>query len=108
MLLNANRMSTNIIVTVLVLVMVFLLPLLDRRICARLGINLHHGVSSNPNADTLLEIRQLLLFGVFFIYLMVFAYLVCTMPLIRITAFSTSLWPSSRRASRTPFPISAW
>jgi len=76
MLLNANRMSTNIIVTVLVLVMVFLLPLLDRRICARLGINLHHGVSSNPNADTLLEIRQLLLFGVFFIYLMVFAYLV--------------------------------
>lgn len=76
MLLNANRMSTNLIVTVLVLVMVFLLPLLDRRICARLGVNLHHGVSSNPNADTLLEIRQLLLFGVFFVYLMVFAYLV--------------------------------
>ena len=75
-MLNANRLSTNIIVTVLVLVMVFLLPLLDRRICARLGLNLHHGVSSNPKADALLQIRQLLLFAVFFVYIMVFAYLV--------------------------------
>ena len=65
MLLNANRMSTNLIVTVLVLVMVFLLPLLDRRICALLGVNLHHGVSRNPNADTLLEIRQLRSLGCF-------------------------------------------
>ena len=75
-MLNANRLSTNIIVTVLVLVMVFLLPLLDRRICARLGVNLHHGLSSNPKADALLKIRQLILFAVFFVYIMVFAYLV--------------------------------
>ena len=76
MFLNANRMSTNIIVTALVLVMVFLLPLLDRRICAMLGVNLHHGLSSNPKADTLLQIRQLILIGVFSVYIMVFAYLV--------------------------------
>lgn len=76
MFLNASRLSTNIIVTVLVAVLVFLLPLLDRRICQRLGVNLHHGLSSNPNADTLLKIRQLILLGVFCAYLMVFAYLV--------------------------------
>ena len=76
MLLNANRISTNIIVTALVMVMVFLMPLLDRRICAKLGVNLHHGVSSNPKADALLKIRQLLLFAVFFVYIMAYAYLV--------------------------------
>ena len=75
-MLNASRMSTNIIVTVLVTVMVFLLPWLDRRICAKLGVNLHHGVSSNPKADTLLKVRQLLLFGVFAAYIFVYAYLV--------------------------------
>ena len=32
-MLNANRMSTNIIVTVLVMLLVFVLPLVDRRIC---------------------------------------------------------------------------
>ena len=75
-MLNANRLSTNIIVTVLVMLLVFVLPLLDRRICAKLGVNLHHGVSQNPKADALLQIRQLLLFAVFFVYVMVFAYLV--------------------------------
>ena len=76
MFLNANRLSTNIVITVLVLIMVFVLPLMDRRICAKLGVNLHHGVSSNPKADALLQIRQLILFSVFFVYIMVFAYLV--------------------------------
>ena len=76
MLLNANRLSTNIVVTVLVMLLVFVLPLMDRRICAKLGVNLHHGVSENPKADALLQIRQLLLFAVFFVYIMVFAYLV--------------------------------
>ena len=76
MFLNANRLSTNVIITVLVLIMVFVLPLVDRRICAKLGVNLHHGVSSNPKADALLQIRQLILFSVFFVYVMVFAYLV--------------------------------
>ena len=76
MFLNASRISTNILVTVLVTVLVFLLPLLDRRICARLGVNLQHGLSSNPNADRLLRVRRLILLGVFFVYLLAFAYLV--------------------------------
>lgn len=75
-MLNANRLSTNIIVTCLVLVMVFVLPLIDRRVCARLGVNLHHGMSSNPNADALLQIRQMILFGVFAVYIAAYAYLV--------------------------------
>ena len=75
-MLNASRLSTNIIVTALVTVMVFLLPWLDRHICQRLGVNLHHGVSSNPNADALLQLRQLLLFGVFAVYIAAYAYLV--------------------------------
>ena len=75
-MLNANRLSTNILVTVLVTVLVFVLPLLDRRICARLGLNLQHGVSSHPRADSLLRARQLLLYGVFGVYITAYAYLV--------------------------------
>lgn len=74
--LNANAMSTNILVTVLVAVLVFVLPWVDRRICARLGVNLHHGVSENPRADSLLRLRQLLLLAVFAVYAAVVAYLV--------------------------------
>ena len=58
MRLNANAISTNIAVTALVAVLVLLLPWLDRRICAKLGVNLHHGVSENPHADFLLRVRQ--------------------------------------------------
>ena len=76
MFLNANQLSTNILVTVLVAVLVFLLPWLDRRTCARLGVDLRGGLSSNPRADALLRLRQALLLGVFFAYLLVFAYLV--------------------------------
>ncbi len=76
MLLNANRISTNILVTAGVAVLVFLLPWLDRRICARLGVNLQHGVSSNPRADGLLRLRQGLLYGVFAVYFAAYAYLV--------------------------------
>ena len=74
--LNANAMSTNILVTVLVAVLVLFLPWLDRRICAKLGVNLHHGVSENPHADFLLRVRQALLFLVFAVYLAAYAYLV--------------------------------
>ena len=76
MLLNANMLYTNLLVTVLVAVLVFFLPWLDRRICRRLGVNLHHGVSKNPHADALLSLRQTLLFLVFAVYLALFAYLV--------------------------------
>ena len=71
--LDVNILEINLLVTVFVAVLVFLLPLLDRRICARLGVNLQHGLSSNPNADRLLRVRRLILLGVFFVYLLAFA-----------------------------------
>lgn len=76
MRLNANAISTNIAVTTLVAVLVLLLPWLDRRICAKLGVNLHHGVSENPHADFLLRVRQGILYMVFAVYVAAYAYLV--------------------------------
>ena len=72
----ANSLETNLAVTGLVLVMVFLTPWLDRRICRRLGVNLQGGVSENPRADSLLQARQLLLYAVFAVYLAAMAYIV--------------------------------
>ena len=76
MQLNPNTFATDLLVTVLVAILVFVLPWLDRRICRRLGVNLRHGVSENPHADALLSLRQTLLFFVFAAYVAVFAYLV--------------------------------
>ena len=76
MRLNPNTISTDILITVLVAILVFVLPWLDRRICRKLGLNLHHGVSENPHADALLSLRQALLFLVFAAYIAVFVYLV--------------------------------
>ncbi len=76
MAFNANSLSTNIFVTVLVLLMVFLLPWLDRHICAKLGLNLKGGVSANPKAGPLMRLRQGLLLLIFALYLGTIAYLV--------------------------------
>ena len=76
MALNANSLSTNLLVTALVLVMVFLLPWADRKICKKLGLSLTGGVSKNPNADTLLRLRTVLLYAAFGAYLLVFCWLV--------------------------------
>ena len=72
----ANSLTTNIIVTILMLLMVFLLPWLDRRICRRLGLNLQGGVSANPQAEKLLRMRRILLYAVFGLYLLAVAYIV--------------------------------
>ena len=73
---DINSLTTVICVTALVAVMVLMLPWLDRKISSRLGLNLHGGLSTNPNADRLLRIRQrILVFGIV-LYLAVFAYLV--------------------------------
>ncbi|MBQ6173514.1 MAG: VanZ family protein [Clostridia bacterium] len=74
--MNANSLETVAIITGLVLVMVFVLPLLDRRACRRLGLSLTGGVSDNPRAETLLRARQGILLGAFCVYLAVLAYLV--------------------------------
>ena len=76
MRLNANSLETNVLVTALVLLMVFVMPWADRRICRRLGLNLQGGVSSNPRADSLLKLRQGLLYSILGMYLAVLAYIV--------------------------------
>ena len=74
--MDTNSLEMNLLVTLLVGVVVFLLPWADRRICRKLGLNLEGGLSENPNADRLLRLRQrLLVFGLVF-YLLVFAWLV--------------------------------
>ena len=66
----ANALSTNLLVTGIVLVMVFVLPWADRRICRKIGLNLTGGVSENPRADSLLRVRSALLFTAFAVYLL--------------------------------------
>ena len=76
MVLFANNTVTVGVVTGFVVAFVVLLPLIDRRVSAKLGLNLHHGISENPKASSLLKLRQLVLFGVFALYLAAFAFIV--------------------------------
>ncbi len=73
---DINNLTTVICVTAMVAVMVLMLPWLDRKIAARHGLNLHGGLSSNPDADRLLRIRQRILTLGLAVYMVVFAYLV--------------------------------
>ena len=76
MSISVNSPITLLSVTVFVAVFVVLLPLIDQKVCARLGLNLHHGLSENANADALLRLRQAVLYLVFFIYLAAFLVIV--------------------------------
>ena len=76
MTLSADNLSTNLLVTALVLLMVFVLPWADRRICKRMGLNLRGGVSTHPRADALLRLRRQLLAALFAVYLLALAYIV--------------------------------
>ena len=78
MSLDANSLTTNILVTVIVTVFVILLPWLDRKICGWLGLSLRGGVNAHPRADKLLKIRQGLLTAGVILYLLLFAWLVFT------------------------------
>ncbi len=76
MRLNANNIWTAVTVTALVAVMVVLLPWADRHICRRLKLNLQGGLSENPRADELLQLRKSLLIAGFLAYIGLFAYIV--------------------------------
>ena len=76
--MDFNSLKINVVITVLVLFMVFLLPWADRRICRRLRLNLEGGLSDNPNADRLLRLRQRILTFGLFLYFLLFAWLVLT------------------------------
>ena len=71
-----NSPITLVAVTVFVAVFIVLLPLIDRRVCRKLGLNLQHGLSENANADTLLQLRQLVLHAVFLVYVAAFLMIV--------------------------------
>lgn len=75
-MLNANSLTTNLLVTALMLALVFALPWVDRLVCGRLGLNLQGGVSAHPRAEALLRARQAILCAMFGLYLAVLAYLV--------------------------------
>lgn len=72
----ANNVFMNIFIFVMIICFVVLLPLIDRTVCKKLKLNLEHGISGNPHAYQLLKIRQILLYLVFAVYLMVNFYLV--------------------------------
>ena len=66
--------ATELAVTIMMFVMVFLMPLADHIICSKLGISLRDGVSENPKADDLLHIRKIILVGIFMVYLAILGY----------------------------------
>jgi len=76
MSIPVNSPITLAAITVFVAVFVVLLPVIDRWVCGRLGLNLQHGLSENANADALLKLRQLVLYAVFLVYFAAFLVIV--------------------------------
>ena len=74
MTINANSAFINIAVTVLMVLMIFILPALDHMICRKLGISLYGSLSTNPDADRLLQIRQIILVFMFALYISALLY----------------------------------
>ena len=72
---DVNNLATVLGVTGLVAVMVLMLPWADRKICDKLGLNLHGGLSTNPKADHYLAIRQQLLTAGILIYALIFTWI---------------------------------
>ncbi len=72
---DVNNLAMVLCVTALVAVMVWMIPWADRKICGKLGLNLHGGLSTNPQADRYLAVRQCLLTGGILLYALVFAWL---------------------------------
>ena len=74
MFLNPNSDSTSILVAIMTVVMVVLLPWLDRLICGKLGVSISDGISTNPNAERILRLRRFILLLAFGVYLLLVAY----------------------------------
>ena len=76
-LLNlANNIWINLIIFIMIICFVVLLPLIDKAVCRKLKLNLEHGISENPKANSLLKLRQLVLYIILGIYLLANFYLV--------------------------------
>ena len=72
----ANSLWLNILLVIIILIMVFGLPAVDRRVCDRLGINVLHNVNENPHAEKLLILRKFVLYVIFAVYMCANLYLV--------------------------------
>ncbi len=107
--MDVNSLEMNLLVTLFVAALVFLLPLADRRICRRLRLNLEGGLSENPNADRLLRLRQRLLAFGLLLYLLIFAWLIF---FSRETAGSYTVHVAPledvKNAFKTPTGFSGW
>ena len=66
--------TTTILVTIMMIVMVFFMPLCDRFLSKKYGISLDDSLSDNPDADRYLYVRKLVLIGIFIIYILGVAY----------------------------------
>ena len=69
-------MWTSVFVTVAVALFVVVLPALDQRICARIGISPQSGSETNPNATRLLLVRKAILVVMLALYAAIFSYMV--------------------------------
>ena len=107
--MDVNSLEMNLLVTLLVAVLVFLLPWADRLICRRLRLNLEGGLSENPDADRLLRLRQRLLVFGFLLYLLLFAWLVFFSRNAS-TGFTVHVAPLEdvKNAFSTPTGFSGW
>lgn len=76
MKLDASSSTTNILVTVMVFLMVFLLPYIDRKVCTGLGINIRHRRTADTREARLLRLREVVFYAIFFVYMAVYVYLV--------------------------------
>ena len=76
----ANNWISNVIIvvgaTVIALLLAYLLPFFDNKICNKIGLNLQGGVSSSKNAGKSSLIRRTILNAAFVIYLCFLFYLV--------------------------------
>ena len=75
-LLPAGNVWTSVFVTVAVALFVVVLPALDMKICARIGISPQTGSGTNPNATRLLQVRKAILVVMLILYAAIFAYIV--------------------------------
>ncbi len=74
--MKVNNLPVLGAVTAAVIIMVIGIPLVDRKISHRLGLNLQGGISRNPRAESLLRLRRGILRFLFLLYVAVFAWLV--------------------------------
>lgn len=76
----ANNWITNAIIvvgaTIIALLLAYLLPYFDNKICKKIGLNLQGGVSSSKNAGKKALIRRAILNAAFVVYLFFLLYLV--------------------------------